>query len=466
VARENRTGRCETYGEPMPVERRTRRYCVIARPLAASGRTASAPGEAQLPRPLAAPRLTWDIDMNTVAAPKTPAPEAFISYSRQDRSVCDLIESHLANCGILVWVDHNAIEPGQSWVEAIFRGLERADYVLVLVSSHSMNSNWVRKEIDSALINSLSRTRSQTILPVLLEKIELPLSLRSVQSFDLSDGIPHNIPMISDFILRQPIEIDLRRRVIDPTSAGIAGMIETIASNYPVADAKSPAAGEALALKQNILKLHGILLRLQAVVEEFGNLTPSDATNLWDLAGQMMRGPIPGAMVVIETISRAMARNEGTGEDGQLRLALLRRYLEIIADMVNCLRESFSAYVQIEAPELSSQLAQLFRTKVNVNRLIKSLSSALATRGGGGTFSPTEHVRFLEAAKTFEQRTLLQVIDEDARAVSDDPETGLMVFEELVSRNQDILLSTIAARRELGQLLKRLSVSAEQIDGR
>jgi hypothetical protein len=295
--------------------------------------------------------------MNTAAPPEAPAPEAFISYSRQDLSACGLIESHLANCGILVWVDHKAIEPGQSWVDAIFRGLEQADYVIVLVSSHSMNSNWVRKEIDTALINSLSRTRSQTILPVLLEKLELPLSLRSIQSLDLTDGIPHNIPMISDFILRHPIEIDLRRRVTQPVGSGIGGLIETIASHYPVANAKSATAWQALATRQTMLNLHATLLRLQAVVEEFGSLTPFEANNLWDIAGQMMNGPIPGATRVIETIDRTTAHNEGIGEDGQLRLTLLRRYLEIMADLLNCLRESFSTYIQIEAPELSSQLA-------------------------------------------------------------------------------------------------------------
>jgi hypothetical protein len=400
--------------------------------------------------------------MNTAAPAEAPAPEAFISYSRQDRSACRLIESHLASCGILVWVDHKVIEPGQSWIDAIFRGLERADYVIVLVSFQSMNSNWVRKEIDTALINSLSRTRSQTILPVLLEKLEMPLSLRSIQSLDLTDGIPHNIPLISDFILRHPIEIDLRRRVTEhqgqPAGSGIGELIETIASHYPVGNAKSTTAGQSLATRETMLKLHATLLRLQAVVEEFGSVTPSDANHLWDIAGQMMSGPIPGATAVIETINRTIAHNERVGEDSQLRLTLLRRYLEIMANLLNCLRESFSTYIQIEAPELSSQLAQLFRTKVNVNRSIRSLSSALAGRVRRSTFSPDEHVRFLEAAKTFEQRTLLQVIDEDARAVSSDPETGLTVFEELVSRNKDILLSIIAARRELGHLLKQSSV--------
>ena len=338
---------------------------------------------ADFPRESQALPESWGIDMNTAAARETPAPEAFISYSRQDRSVCELIEIHLANCGIVVWVDHKAIEPGQSWVDAIFRGLERADYVIVLVSSHSMNSKWVGKEIETALINSLSRTRSQTILPVLLEKFEMPLSLRSIQLLDLSDGIPHNIPMISDVILRHPIETDLQRQVMDrQTQPGsdIGGLIDKIARHYPLANAKPAAARQASAFSQNVLNLHTTLLRLQAVIEEFGNFTPLDARKLWDIAGQMMNGPIPGAKAMIETIDRTAARNEGLGEDGKLRLALLRRYLEIMADLMKCLQESFSTYVQIEAPELSSQLAQLFRTKINVNRSIKSLSSALAMR--------------------------------------------------------------------------------------
>jgi hypothetical protein len=94
-----------------------------------------------------------------------------------------------------------------------------------------------------------------------------------------------------------------------------------------------------------------------------------------------------------------------------------------------------------------------------VNRLLKSIVSQLTAKTQVSAFSADAYVRYIEAAKTFEERVLLQVIDEDARAVAHDPEMGWTVFGELVNRNKEILLNTIAARREIGFLLKRFSIS-------
>jgi hypothetical protein len=394
----------------------------------------------------------------------THAPEVFISYSRQDQDICRHIVNHLLNCGIVVWIDTKAIEAGESWVNAIFRGLERADYIIVLISSNAVESRWVHKEVETALINSLSQKRTQMIVPILLENVELPMMLRSLQSINLIDGIPWKIPLISDFILNQPIEIDLRKQLFDgkkgsdvPTDrSGLGGLIREIANNYPLAQyATAPDRGHATTLYQDVLKLHITLLRLQAVVEEFGHLSGSDADHMWEYAGRLMEGPIPGTKRMVEAIDRRKAI--ASSEEAGLYLALLRRYIEIMGELLQCLHASFSTYIQIEAPELSAQLSQLFRTKINVNRVIKGVASQLALKSRESVVSPETHIRYLEAAKTFEARVLLQVIDEDARSVAHDPETGWTVFGEIVNRNKEILLCIIGARREIGLVLKRLS---------
>lgn len=395
---------------------------------------------------------------------KIQVPETFISYSRKDRDICDQIANHLLSRGLVVWIDSKAIDPGESWVDAIFRGLERADYVIVLISSNALQSSWVHKEVETALINSLSQKSTQMIVPILLEDVELPMMLRSLQSIDLIDGIPHKIPLISDFIFNRPIEIDLKKRMSARKeksnarigSSRLEGLIGQIVGHYPLAQYEvAPDKGRAAKLQQDVSKLHVTLLRLQAIIEEFGSLSGSDADNLWESAGQLMQGPIPGTKRVVEAIDRSKAT--ATSEETEYRLALLRRYIEIMADISKCLQDSFSTYIQIEAPELSSHLSQLFRTKINVNRTIKRVASQLAAKSQGTAFSLEAHIRYLEAAKTFEARVLLQVIDEDARAVAHDPETGWTVFGEMVNRNKEILLGTIAARREIGLLLKQLS---------
>jgi hypothetical protein len=342
--------------------------------------------------------------------------------------------------------------------------LEQADYVIVLISSNALESKWVHKEVETALINSLSRKRTQVIMPILLEDVELPTMLKSLQSIDLIDGIPGKIPLISEFILNQPIEIDLRRHSSTrkenscaPTHrSGLGSLIYEIADNYPLAEyATAPDKGHAATLHRDVSKLHVILLRLQAIVEEFGDLSASDADRMWEYAGQLMQGPIPGAKRMVKAIDRREAI--ASSEEAGLHLALLRRYIEIMGELLQCLHASFSIYIQIEAPELSAHLSELFRTKVNVNRVIKRIASQLTLKSRASVLSPETHIRYLEAAKTFEARVLLQVIDEDARSVAHDPETGWTVFGEMVNRNKEILLCIIAARREIGLVLKRLS---------
>lgn len=103
----------------------------------------------------------------------------FLSYDREDaqkaRSVAQLIE----RAGNTVWWDRN-IKGGSQYSQEIEQALADADAVVVLWSSASINSAWVRDE-------AAAGRDSGRLVPVLIEAISPPMGFRQYQTVDLSD---------------------------------------------------------------------------------------------------------------------------------------------------------------------------------------------------------------------------------------------------------------------------------------
>ncbi|MCP4268934.1 MAG: toll/interleukin-1 receptor domain-containing protein, partial [Candidatus Brocadiaceae bacterium] len=58
-------------------------------------------------------------------------------------------------------------------IEKIREGIDQVDYVGVILSSHSVDSPWVKKEVDIAMNQEIEGRRVK-VLPLLLEDCELP----------------------------------------------------------------------------------------------------------------------------------------------------------------------------------------------------------------------------------------------------------------------------------------------------
>lgn len=92
--------------------------------------------------------------------------DVFISYSSVDSEhVLDFVAA-LRNTGITYFIDKMGIGWGESIVEKVFSGIERSRYVIVYVSSHSLKSPWVKKEILTAFQREIE-SDAVTLLPIL-----------------------------------------------------------------------------------------------------------------------------------------------------------------------------------------------------------------------------------------------------------------------------------------------------------
>jgi hypothetical protein len=104
--------------------------------------------------------------VNKTDEPNKFAKDVFISYSTVDSDqVLDFVNM-LKNSGIDFWLDKMDIGWGESIIEKVFAGIESSRFVIVFISTNSIKSPWVRKEIFTAFHREIE-SNATVLLPVL-----------------------------------------------------------------------------------------------------------------------------------------------------------------------------------------------------------------------------------------------------------------------------------------------------------
>ena len=109
----------------------------------------------------------------------------FLSHSSSDRPLAKRIAADLEAAGIVVWLDEWAIRVGEPISARIEDGLERSDFVVVLLSERSVASRWVEREWQAKFHEEVT-TRRIIVLPVLAEPCDIPVLLRDKRHVDLA----------------------------------------------------------------------------------------------------------------------------------------------------------------------------------------------------------------------------------------------------------------------------------------
>jgi hypothetical protein len=101
----------------------------------------------------------------------------FLSHSSKDKFFVRELAERLKEYGVKVWLDEAEIKIGESLTYKIGRAIDEMDYVGVVLSSNSVNSEWVQKELQVAMHKEFLE-KKVVILPMLLEHVEIPPFLR------------------------------------------------------------------------------------------------------------------------------------------------------------------------------------------------------------------------------------------------------------------------------------------------
>jgi hypothetical protein len=101
---------------------------------------------------------------------------AFLSHSSKDKSFVRRLAADLVAHGVKVWLDEQRILVGDSIPEKIAQGLAESDFFLMVVSQNSIESSWVKKELNNALVHEIER-RKVKVMPIKLDDAQIPDSI-------------------------------------------------------------------------------------------------------------------------------------------------------------------------------------------------------------------------------------------------------------------------------------------------
>ncbi|MGK3123426.1 toll/interleukin-1 receptor domain-containing protein [Candidatus Pantoea formicae] len=97
----------------------------------------------------------------------------FLSHNSNDKPFVRRLASDLQEHGHVVWIDEAEINIGDSLIGKIREGLDKVDYVAVVLSNNSISSQWVQRELDISSNREIAEKRV-ILLPLLLERVDLP----------------------------------------------------------------------------------------------------------------------------------------------------------------------------------------------------------------------------------------------------------------------------------------------------
>jgi TIR domain-containing protein len=104
----------------------------------------------------------------------------FISYSAKDQDFAERLHTDLQNSGVRCWFSPHDVKGGKKLHLQIDDAIWVCDRVLLILSEHSMGSEWVKTEIAYARQKELSERR-QVLFPVTIIPFE---RVRSWKCFD------------------------------------------------------------------------------------------------------------------------------------------------------------------------------------------------------------------------------------------------------------------------------------------
>ena len=120
--------------------------------------------------------------------------KAFLSHSSKDKEIVRKVATQLGNKNSVL--DEISFEPGTTPLEQIFSELESSDIFVLFISDSSLDSPWVKKEINRAK-SHLSEDIIDRIIPIIID-----------EKIDYSDpripkwiGKPYNLKFINNEVI-------------------------------------------------------------------------------------------------------------------------------------------------------------------------------------------------------------------------------------------------------------------------
>jgi hypothetical protein len=124
--------------------------------------------------------------------------KVFMSHNFRDKAFVREIATQLKQHSIECWIDEAEIKIGDSLSDKIGEAiLQQTDFFIVFLSNNSINSQWVKKELQIALEREMS-SKKVIVLPILIEEVNLPpfLSDKRYADFTTLEKMERELPIL------------------------------------------------------------------------------------------------------------------------------------------------------------------------------------------------------------------------------------------------------------------------------
>ena len=130
---------------------------------------------------------------------------AFLIHAHADRETVRRLYRRMARDGIHTWLDVERLQPGQDWQAEIRKALLRSDVVIVCLSTSFNDKHGYRhEELKLALEKARLMPNDEIfIIPVRLEKCDMPESFRHLHRVDLFE--PDGYQKLIQALLEQTV---------------------------------------------------------------------------------------------------------------------------------------------------------------------------------------------------------------------------------------------------------------------
>lgn len=167
--------------------------------------------------------LSWIERLPPKPAPPTAAARfqtVFISHSHHDFDLATRLDIALRARGVRTWFSHNDLDAGKKIHEGIFTAIDSFDRLIVVLSQHSIGSQWVKTELHRAFSRQRKEGRN-VLFPVSLVPFSI---LQGWTSFDADSGKDLAVELREYLIpaLGDPTSEDEFSRFVDAIVKGLA----------------------------------------------------------------------------------------------------------------------------------------------------------------------------------------------------------------------------------------------------
>ena len=105
--------------------------------------------------------------------------KVFISHSSNDKPFVRKLKRDLNLNYIDTWVDEDEMFPGDSLIEKLSFGLKESTHFLIVLSPFSIQSEWVKLELENALAQ-VEQSTIEKIIPILYRDCIIPKPAQQV----------------------------------------------------------------------------------------------------------------------------------------------------------------------------------------------------------------------------------------------------------------------------------------------